>query len=131
MEPIHVLRPPQEAFNKDRRISDLIRKQVEHFKHLEHKLPEHLRSQLPQHHIVTEDDAARYIAPMTRLLMSQSVTVPQAQLAPLKVESRAIKSTSRLASLAAGAEEPEPKIAASKAKPAKKTAARSRKVKKR
>jgi hypothetical protein len=71
MEPIHVPSPPKTAFNKQRRMSDLIRKQVEHFKHLEHKLPAELRDRLPQHPIVSEDDAARYIAPMTRLLLSR------------------------------------------------------------
>jgi len=70
MEPIHVPPTPSQAFNKNRRISDLIRAQVQHLKHLENKLPAEVRQQLPQHPIVTEDDAARYIAPMTRLLRS-------------------------------------------------------------
>jgi len=35
MEPIRVPRPPAEAFNKKRRVSDLIRAQVNHFKHVE------------------------------------------------------------------------------------------------
>ena len=70
MEPIHVLPTPSQAFNKNRRISDLIRAQVQHLKHLENKLPAEVRQQLPQHPIVTEEDAARYIGPMTRLLRS-------------------------------------------------------------
>src|SRR5436305_12797911 len=72
MEPIRVPRPPKEAFNKHRRVSDLIRKQVHHFKHLEQKLPEQLRREIPQHPVVTEDDAARYISHMTRLLLQGS-----------------------------------------------------------
>ena len=35
MEPIHVPGPPKEAFNKNRRVSDLIRAQVNHLKHIE------------------------------------------------------------------------------------------------
>ena len=74
MEPIHVPSTPRTAFNKNRRMSDLIRAQIQHLKHLEDKLPAQLRQQIPQHPIVTEDDAARYIAPMTRLLRAQGTT---------------------------------------------------------
>ena len=65
MEVIHVPGPPKEAFNKNRPISDLIRAQVNHLKHLEANLPADVRQQLPQHEITTEDDAARYIGAMT------------------------------------------------------------------
>jgi hypothetical protein len=72
MEPIRVPGPPKAAFNKQRPMSDLIKAQVRHFKHLEHKLAPESRTAIPQHHIITEDDAARYIAPMSRLLRSGS-----------------------------------------------------------
>lgn len=76
MDPIRVPAPAKAAFNKQRPMSDLIKWQVRHFKHLEQKLaPEH-RSKLPQHRIITEDDAARYIAPMTALLRSRIVPAP-------------------------------------------------------
>ena len=78
MDLIHVPGPPKEAFNKNRCVSDLIRAQVNHLKHIESKLPPSLRQGIPQHPIVTEDDAARYIAPMTRLLRSQAAAAPQA-----------------------------------------------------
>jgi hypothetical protein len=80
MEPIHVPRPPSQAFNKNRRVSDLIRAQTNHLKHLEDKLPPALREQIPQHAIVSEEDAALYIAAMTRLLRGQgdSVATPAA-----------------------------------------------------
>ena len=72
MKEIVVPAPPKEAFNKHRRMSDLIKKQVEHFKHLEHKLaPEH-RAVLPQHAITTEGEAAQYIAAITRLIKSKA-----------------------------------------------------------
>jgi len=71
MEPILIPSVPREAFNKHRRISDLVRKQVEHFKHIEDKLPTDVREKLPQHAITTEDDAARYITAMTTYLLSR------------------------------------------------------------
>src|ERR1035437_4978896 len=71
MDTILVPGPPKEAFNKQRCMSDLIKAQIKHFKHLEEKLSPELRRTLPQHPIVTEDDAARYIAPMTKLLLSR------------------------------------------------------------
>jgi hypothetical protein len=71
MEPILVPRPPKESFNKDRLISDLVRNQVEHFKHVEESLPQNVRATIPQHAIVTESDAARYIHAMTSYLLSR------------------------------------------------------------
>ena len=129
MEPIRVPAPPKQAFNKHRRVSDLIRKQVHHFKHLEPKLPEHLRSALPQHPIVTEDDAARYIAPMTALLLSGSLAVPQPSPAATNSAKKAVKSRAHGLSLAAVAE-PSRKSPARSSKPVKKAAQSSRKGKK-
>jgi hypothetical protein len=71
MEPILIPSVPREAFNKHRRISDLIRKQVEHFKHVEAKLPRDVRAKLPKHEIHTESEAARYITAMTTYLLSR------------------------------------------------------------
>jgi hypothetical protein len=81
MEPIHVPRPPSQAFNKNRRVSDLIRAQTNHLKHVEEKLSPSLRQQIPQHAIVTEADAASYIAAMTRMFQTQagSTAAPFAQ----------------------------------------------------
>ena len=81
MEPIHVPRPPSQAFNKNRRVSDLIRAQTNHLKHVEEKLSPSLREQIPHHAIVTEADAASYIAAMTRLFHAQggSTATPSAQ----------------------------------------------------
>jgi hypothetical protein len=74
MEPILVPGTPKEAFNKHRRISDLVKKQVEHFQHIEERLPADVRAslpQLPQLDNVTENEAARYISAMTSYLLSQ------------------------------------------------------------
>ena len=71
MEPIVVPAPPRQAFNKHRPISDLIRNQVEHFKHVEQNLPDDVRQKLPSDTITTEDEAARYIHAMTAYLLSR------------------------------------------------------------
>jgi hypothetical protein len=71
MEPILVPEPPKKAFNKGRLISDLVRNQVDHFKHIEANLPQDVRATIPQHAIVTENDAARYIHAMTTYLLSR------------------------------------------------------------
>ena len=81
MEPIVVPVPPREAFNKNRPISDLIRNQVEHFKHVEQKLPDDVRQKLPSHAITTEDEAARYIHAMTAYLLSRPRPKPAAKKA--------------------------------------------------
>jgi hypothetical protein len=81
MEPILVPKPPKEAFNKDRLISDLVRHQVEHFKHVEESLPADIRAKIPQHAIVTENDAARYIHVMTTYLLSRPRTEQPARKA--------------------------------------------------
>jgi hypothetical protein len=73
MEPVLIHSVPRQAFNKHRPISDLVRKQVEHFKHVEEKLPLEVREKLPQHEIVTEDDAALYISAITKYLLSRPV----------------------------------------------------------
>ena len=46
MDPISVPAPPKSAFNKQRLMSDLIKWQVRHFKHLEQKLPPEHREAL-------------------------------------------------------------------------------------
>jgi hypothetical protein len=74
MEPILVPGTPKEAFNKHRRISDLVKKQVEHFQHIEERLPADVRAslpQLPQLDNVTENEAARYISAITSYLLSR------------------------------------------------------------
>ena len=129
MEPIRVPAPPKSAFNKHRRVSDLIRKQVDHFKHLEHKLPEHVRSGIPQHHVVTEDDAARYIAPMTALLRSSFPAVPQPSPAATSSEKKGPKRVVPALSLAAAAELPS-RSGMRNSKSGKKTGGSSRKGKK-
>jgi hypothetical protein len=109
MNAIHVPAPSKDAFNKDRRVSDLIRAQVNHFKHLEYKLPAELKQGIPQHAIVSENDAAKYILAMTRFLKTRSagaagVASAAAALGTIKAKTKtAIAPTEGLA-LAASAE---------------------------
>jgi hypothetical protein len=121
MEPILVPGPPKAAFNKNRRMSDLIRKQIEHFKHLEEKLPPEVRATLPQHNLITEDDAARYIGPMTRLLRSRTTAAATPPLQMPQPPAPGRDQQSQGLDLAAGAT-PEPAAAKkSTRKPRKKT----------
>ena len=85
MEPIHVPGPPKEAFNKNRPISDLIRAQVNHLKHVEASLPADQRSKIPQHEITTESDAANYIASMTGLFQTKAAAAPAKPATPVAV----------------------------------------------
>lgn len=89
MDVIEVPAVPKEAFNKHRRISDLIKAQVAHLKHLEHNLRPGEAAQIPQHAIVTENDAAIYIAAMTRLLCAgvpalQAPSRPKRRVVPIR-----------------------------------------------
>jgi hypothetical protein len=130
MEPILVPGTPKEAFNKHRLMSDLVKKQVEHFKHVEEKLPQDVRASLPQHDVVTENDAARYIAAMTTYLLSRPAASPRI---PKKAAStkRVVAMHARPAlTLAAAAESPAPKRTASgiKAAAKKKKPAATKKI---
>jgi hypothetical protein len=129
MEPIRVPAPPKEAFNKHRRVSDLIRKQVNHFKHLEQKLPETVRTEIPQHPVVTEDDAARYVATMTHLLLARSTPTQKASPIPASARTRPKKAASHGLSLVAAAEAGRMRPPR-RSKPAKKAGETSRKAKK-
>lgn len=104
MELIHVPPPPGAAFNKSRPMSDLIKAQVRHFKHLEEKLSPEERQSIPQHRVISENDAAQYIAAMTRLLRS-GVTEAASARKPLRMKAKAPakKASSQGLSLAASA----------------------------
>jgi hypothetical protein len=118
MEPILIPSVPREAFNKHRRISDLIRKQVEHFKHVEARLPRDVQAKLPQHQINTEDEAARYISAMTTYLLSRPRPKPAAKKVVAIKPAVPIRRSLPVALTAAAA--PAAKKSAPKKSPAKK-----------
>jgi hypothetical protein len=103
MEPILVPGTPKEAFNKHRHVSDLVRKQVEHFKHIEEKLPDDVRASLPQHDVVTENEAARYISAMTTYLLSRPRPKQAAKKTPAIKPPAAVRPAQPLALAAAAA----------------------------
>jgi hypothetical protein len=121
MEPILIPGVPSEAFNKHRRISDLIQKQVEHFKHVEAKLPKDVRAKLPQHEIKTEDEAARYISAMTSYLLSRPREKPVAKKAVAIKLAVPVRTGKSLALVAAAAPAPKKSAAKKKSAPKKET----------
>lgn len=72
MEPIQVPKPSPTAFNKNRPISDLIRKQIDHFQHIQKKHKIEIDPAAGQD-LNTEGGAAKYIAAMTRVLRTQAL----------------------------------------------------------
>jgi hypothetical protein len=71
MEPIFVPAPPKSAFNKNRRVSDLLLHQLKHFQHVERKNGIQIDPALSRD-IYTEAGAARYITQITRAIRAQS-----------------------------------------------------------
>lgn len=112
---IRVPRPPKESFNKHRPISDLIRKQVEHFRHVESKLTAAQRAGLPQGHVRTEQEAAQYIAAMTGILLATPAPATQSPDRPPVMPARSTQPARGLA-LAAAAESTEPSASNPKGK---------------
>jgi hypothetical protein len=94
VDPIQVPAPPRNAYNPNRRVSDLLYSQLKHFQHVEIKRgdlgidPEIARN------IHTEAGAAQYIAAITRALRGKNSA---ASAAPKKTpaESSPAKSTSK------------------------------------
>jgi hypothetical protein len=120
MEPILVPGPSKEAFNKHRRMSDLIRQQVNHFKHLEEKLPPDIRAKIPQHAIVTEGEAARYIGAMTAYFMNRPAPAQPAPKKTTPIKPPAAVRTGAPVALAAAAAPPAKKSASKKKNTSKK-----------
>lgn len=77
MATIRVPAPPPQAFHKNRPISDLVKSQIKHFQHLEHKLQLKLSRPFSPNDLSTEAGAAQYIAEVTGALCSRApVPVP-------------------------------------------------------
>ena len=124
MDAIRVPAPPKQAFNMHRPMSDLIKSQIKHLKHVEYRLPQDLRDSLPKHPLITENDAAIYIAAMTGLLLNRPAAPKLIKMPAKKVGTPVSAPSTRTLSLAASAE----KKTASKSSPArkKKTASKKR-----
>ncbi|GGG80444.1 hypothetical protein [Edaphobacter dinghuensis] len=86
MATIRVPGPPPEAFRKNRPISDLIKSQIKHFQHLEHKLKITLPTKFLPHDLTTEAVASQYISEMTAALRDRA-SAAQPTPAPIRVVS--------------------------------------------
>jgi hypothetical protein len=110
VEIIHVPPPSKEAFHKGRPMSDLIKAQVKHFKHVEEKLSPQHREKIPQHRITTENEAAVYIHAMTRLLRSGVKETPaKPKLIPISAKKSAPRTPARGLAIAASEAPPKPR----------------------
>ena len=110
MEVIPVPPTPKQAFHKGRPMSDLIKAQVKHFKHVEEKLSPQHREKIPQHRITTENEAALYITAMTRLLRSGVSDKPsKPKLVPIATKKSAPRTPARGLALAASASPTKPR----------------------
>lgn len=118
---IRVPRPPKESFNKQRPVSDLIRKQVEHFRHVESKLSPTQRAGLPQGHVRTEQEAAQYIAAMTEILLATSAPATQAPARPIVMPTRSTQPARGLAIAAAESTQPSASNPKGKRRPSRKS----------
>jgi len=88
---IRVPAPSPQAFRKNRPISDLVKSQIKHFQHLEHKLQLTLPTKFSPHDLTTEAAAAQYIAEMTTALRDpaamRQASVPVLAALPKKPDS--------------------------------------------
>ncbi len=73
MEIVKVIGAPRTSFNRHRRMSDLVRTQVQHFKQVAHTLDAEAHKELPHHAVLTEHDAAMFIHAMTKLMRRKKV----------------------------------------------------------
>lgn len=105
MATIRVPAPPPQAFQKNRPISDLVKSQIKHFQHLEHKLQLKLSRPFSPNDLTTEAGAAQYIAEVTAALCSQApVPVPvRATPTPRPDSTPAARSTPKSAAKSAKA----------------------------
>lgn len=84
MATIRVPGPSPQAFRKNRPISDLIKSQIKHFQHLEHKLQLTLPTKFSPQDLTTESAAAQYIAEMTAALCGRTAAGQQ-EPTPIRV----------------------------------------------
>src|SRR5436853_6327625 len=78
MAKIPVPKPAEGSFNKDRRISDLLKSQVKHLHEIEKTLPHHDRTGRNPLEIKTEGEAGDYIRKVTATLhLSGKIKVPR------------------------------------------------------
>ena len=95
MDPILVPAPPRSAYNPNRRVSDLLYSQLQHFQHIEKKRGDLGIDPAISSNIHTEGGAALYIAAVTRALRGTAAAAP-AKLAVLPTPKPAKKPVASL-----------------------------------
>ena len=104
---------PSDSFRTDAPLNDLLLKQLEHFVHVAERLPAEMRPDMPVPSPQDSAATARYIAAVTKRLMSR-------KRLPLTIVSKPRrKRTTRGISIAAAAETPETSPAKRTRKPRK------------
>jgi hypothetical protein len=79
---IHVPRPPKSAWNPNRKVSSLLKMQVEQLHHAARRLPLQYRSETYINAIKTEGEAAKYIREMTQAIHDAHEAAENARRAP-------------------------------------------------
>jgi ArsR family metal-binding transcriptional regulator len=79
---IHVPRPPRSAWNPNRKVSSLLKMQVEQLHHAARRLPLQYRSEAYINAIKTEGEAAKYIREMTQAIRDAHDAAENARRAP-------------------------------------------------
>jgi hypothetical protein len=97
---IKVPRPAPGSFHKHRPMSDLLRRQVEHFREAERYLPPELQTGIHIGSIRLEHEAAAYIGKVTAVLHGQNPAAPptgegRGEVATKKTDSPATKAISK------------------------------------
>jgi hypothetical protein len=107
VEPIVVPAPPRSAYNRNRRISDLLLSQLKHFQHVEKKSGDFGIDPEIARNIHTEGGAAKYIAAITTTLRARGLagtaTQPALSFVPTRKSSKKQPNAAPLAIAAAAA----------------------------
>lgn len=98
MAKIHVPKPPKSAWNPNRKVSSLLKMQVEQLHHAARRLPLQYRSATYINAIKTEGEAAAYIREMTSAIQDAHVAAEDSRHVPKRkkvIEIAAVADTSR------------------------------------
>jgi hypothetical protein len=85
---IKVPKVPASAFDKNRKPSDLIRRQIEHLQHVAARHPDGKALAADARRVRTEGQAAAFIGRVTRLLHAEGAPAPDATMASARPKSR-------------------------------------------
>lgn len=96
MREIKVPKVPASAFDKNRKPSDLIRRQVEHLQHVVARRPDGAALAADARRVRTEGQAAAFIGRVTRLLHAEGAPAPEATMAPATPKRRTAPGRTRV-----------------------------------